>query len=167
VSSHIDLTRLFPRDRHLSLCSLGPSINLPSFSTATILWDSGYSTGWISHYPSSPSIHAIATNASLTISYPPSVAFPSNSTSNHLTLAFSALATIGWGPSFMANNSETLPGLKLSLSGNVVESNSTRKFTYNADGINGCESDEFTFACRFTKLTRHSLAISFDVSRLL
>jgi len=39
----------------------------------------------------------------------------------------------------MATEKETLPGLEVSVSGSVVESNSTRLFTYNAAEINGCE----------------------------
>lgn len=50
----------------------------------------------------------------------------------------------------METGKETLPGLEVSVSGNVVESNSTRLFTYNPAGINGCECsvtlhDHFAF----------------------
>ncbi|KAF5370512.1 hypothetical protein D9615_010337 [Tricholomella constricta] len=116
----------------------GPAINPSQFSPGVILWDAGHSsTGWISHFSTSRSISATASSKSLTISYPPSRAFPSLDTgsSNIMTFLISGFKHVSLGVEFMANSTSMLPGLRLTLSGNVV-AQSTWMFEYGNGALN-------------------------------
>ncbi|KAF5371592.1 hypothetical protein D9758_003428 [Tetrapyrgos nigripes] len=109
----------------------GAALNPTAFSPAQILWASGEGkgtgmdseVGWILHYPTSSVISAVATSTNLTISYPPSKAFPSNSSSssNIMSLLISGLKRVSLGPDFLANGTGELPGLRLDITGNFFD----------------------------------------------
>ncbi|KAG6816075.1 hypothetical protein H0H87_008803 [Tephrocybe sp. NHM501043] len=104
----------------------GPATSSEAFTPGLILWDAGegQATGWISHYATARTIRAVATDKNLTISYPPSRAFPDLTTgkSNIMTFLISGFRGITLPPDFAANESiAMLPGLKLMLQGNVVD----------------------------------------------
>ncbi|KAF8063496.1 hypothetical protein FPV67DRAFT_1701190 [Lyophyllum atratum] len=116
----------------------GPAINPTAFTPGVILWDAGQSgTAWISHYSTSRTISAIATSKNLTISYPPSRAFPDleTGTSKVMTFLISGFRHVSLGADFLENGTAVLPGLRLSLSGNVVV-HGTRLFEYGLGTLN-------------------------------
>ncbi|KAJ7499588.1 hypothetical protein FB451DRAFT_1118686, partial [Mycena latifolia] len=71
----------------------GAATNQAAYVPASILWDAGEANGgtaWFNMYPTSGSIAARASPSGLTISYPPSRAFPAftNTTSRAMTFLF-------------------------------------------------------------------------------
>lgn len=136
----------------------GPAINPGQFVPAVILWDtktagvawmlvSGFSWFCFSqaqatykHYSTSSTISAVATSKNLTVAYPPSKAFPANSTqsvlsSNIMTFLFSGINRVSLGTDFLVNGTADLPGLRLSVSGNVVTAGA-RTLIYGQSTIN-------------------------------
>ncbi|KAG6909244.1 hypothetical protein DXG01_001426 [Tephrocybe rancida] len=112
----------------------GPATSSEAFTPGIILWDAGagQATGWISHYATSRTIRAVATEKNLTISYPPSRAFPTFTTglSNVMTFLISGFRLVTLSEDLFANGSAVLPGLKLTLTGNVVDAGQ-RLFAYD------------------------------------
>ncbi|THU86168.1 hypothetical protein K435DRAFT_868537 [Dendrothele bispora CBS 962.96] len=129
----------------------GPALNPSQFQPAQVLWATGNiggggreEVGWILHYPSSPVINASASSNSLTVSYPPSQAFPgpnSTVTSNSMSFLFSGIKGVSLGNDFLMNGTAELPGLKLTVGGNVVdvvnEGKGNRTFVYGEEDLNG------------------------------
>ncbi|KAF9468734.1 hypothetical protein BDZ94DRAFT_1209084 [Collybia nuda] len=127
----------------------GPAINPSQFAPAVLLWSAGAAeTGWISHYATSRSVSAVATADNLTISYPKSRAFPNLSSiadSSVMTFFISGFKHVTLDTGFLANGSGTLPGLELSVSGNVPRQG-VRSFIYGAGSINDLLYYNLTFA---------------------
>ncbi|THU86169.1 hypothetical protein K435DRAFT_970410 [Dendrothele bispora CBS 962.96] len=128
----------------------GPSLNPSQFQPAQVLWATGNiggggreEVGWILHYPSSSVINASASPTSLTVSYPPSQAFPGpNATviSNSMSFLFSGIKGVSLGNDFLMNGTAELPGLKLTVGGSVVnavnEGKGNRTFVYGEEDLN-------------------------------
>ncbi|GLB42799.1 hypothetical protein LshimejAT787_1202480 [Lyophyllum shimeji] len=126
----------------------GPATNPTNFAPGVILWDAGQAgTGWISHYSTSRTIRAVATSQNLTISYPPSRAFPNLATgiSKTMTLLISGFRHVSLSPDFLANGTAVLPGLRLSVSGNVAV-HGARFFQYGVGTINDLMYYNLTYA---------------------
>ncbi|KAG6865534.1 hypothetical protein C0991_001727 [Blastosporella zonata] len=117
----------------------GPATSPSAFTPGIILWDAGegQATGWISHYATSRTIRAVVTEKNLSISYPPSRAFPDLATgkSNVMTFLVSGFRGVTLPPDFGSGGSANLPGLKLAVSGNVVDEGQ-RIFVYGVAFIN-------------------------------
>lgn len=77
----------------------------------------------------------MATSKDITITYPPSKAFPDTATtSNIMSILISGIFGVNLKQDFLANGTDTLPGLKLTLSGNVI--NGTRSLVYGQAKLN-------------------------------
>jgi hypothetical protein len=97
-------------------------------------------------YPTSASISAIASRTGLTISYPPSRAFPNTTlTSGVMTFLFAGIPHLSVPADLLANGTGVLPGLRLSVSGNVAEAG-TRTLVYGAGTINDLAYYNLTYA---------------------
>ncbi|KAK7026850.1 hypothetical protein VNI00_015392 [Paramarasmius palmivorus] len=124
----------------------GPASNPSQFVPANILWSTpSGSTAWMLHRSTSKTISAIATENNLTISYPPSKAFPSSDgpSSNTMTFLFSGHNFVTLPADFLANGTGELPGLSLRVSGNVL--NGTRTFQYGSGTINDLRYYDLTY----------------------
>ncbi|WWD16288.1 hypothetical protein CI109_100714 [Kwoniella shandongensis] len=126
----------------------GPSINQPSFSPGVILWDAGKGgagSGYISYYPSNPSCEIVASSTNLTIRYVPTVDWPNSTVSNAIQLSISSLPNFQLNKGAFANGQASLPGLDVSLSGNVVDQG-TFSLTFTGDAINSFEYYNLTYS---------------------
>jgi hypothetical protein len=83
------------------------------------------------YYPTNPSCSIIATSSNLTIRYPPSLDYPNITTSNSLQLSIASQPDFQLGKTAFSNHTASLPGLDVTLSGNVVEQGN-RSLTYGA-----------------------------------
>ncbi|KAF8875318.1 hypothetical protein BD779DRAFT_1563870 [Infundibulicybe gibba] len=102
----------------------GAAINPEQFAPAVILWDTGDSkVGWISHYSTSRTISAVASPGKLSISYPPSSAFPHlppSPGSNAMTFLISGFRGVSLGEDLLKNGTALFPGLQCSVSGTAT-----------------------------------------------
>ncbi|KIY52468.1 hypothetical protein FISHEDRAFT_35228 [Fistulina hepatica ATCC 64428] len=89
------------------------------------------------HFATSGSISAVASSTNLTIAYPPSRAFPDNSTtSDIMTFLISGITNVTLPGDFLSNGSSyDLPGLRLSVSGNVASGSTTLLYGASPDDV--------------------------------
>lgn len=136
----------------------GPSTAPTSFSPGVILWDTGdngagvgvisvsvrpcsvprhqisrrCSYEMLQYYPTTSTADIVATSQNLTIRYVPSQDFTNTSiSSNVVQLNILSQPDFQLGKSAFANNLASLPGLDLTLSGNIV-SQGNRSISYGA-----------------------------------
>jgi hypothetical protein len=83
------------------------------------------------YYPTNPSCSIIATSSNLTIRYPPSLDYPNITTSNSLQLSIASQPDFQLAKTAFSNHTASLPGLEVTLSGNVVEQGN-RSLAYGA-----------------------------------
>lgn len=106
----------------------GPFFATGSFTPGLIQWDTGVAKayiGWLSYHPSSGSTSAVASNTTLTISYPPSRAWP-NTSAKSSVFNF-RVSTFPDVPGFIFNQSTirddgsaSLPGLNIKFTGDFI-----------------------------------------------
>ncbi|KAF9004872.1 hypothetical protein BDZ89DRAFT_1049334, partial [Hymenopellis radicata] len=124
----------------------GPAANVNQFVPAALIWSTeAGGVAWMLHYPTSSSISAIATSTNLTITYPPSRAFPDDATSSKvMTFLFSGITGVSLPSDFLANGiSADLSGIRLSVSGNAASGN--RMFVYGSGTINDVSYYNLTY----------------------
>ncbi|KAJ3992040.1 hypothetical protein F5050DRAFT_1861295, partial [Lentinula boryana] len=139
----------------------GAAINPSVYVPASIMWHTPLGEiAWINHYPTSSVISAVATSKNLTISYPPSQAFPDNSTiSNAMSVLISGNHHTTLHKDFLLNGSAELPGLKLNISGSLF--GEKRTMIYVPDSINGLSFYNLTYFIPENFSEIPSLIISF------
>ncbi|KAJ7676870.1 hypothetical protein DFH06DRAFT_1169211 [Mycena polygramma] len=123
----------------------GAATNQAAYVPASIIWSIGTQTAWFNLYPTSGTISATASQKGITIANPASTAFNSTLTSNVMTFLFGGLPHLSLSADFLANGSGTLPGLRLTVSGNVVR-DGIRSLVYGAGTINDLPYYNLTYA---------------------
>ncbi|KAJ7348179.1 hypothetical protein DFH08DRAFT_158109 [Mycena albidolilacea] len=128
----------------------GAATNQAAYVPASIIWSTGTQTAWFNMYPTSGTIAASASRTGLTIAYPPSTAFASNTTvaaptSNVMTFLFGGFPHLSLPADFLANGTGTLPGLQLAVSGNVLSAG-VRTLVYGASTINDLPYYNLTYS---------------------
>lgn len=138
----------------------GPAKNPTAFTPAVMMWSTPYThslnyaqskASWLSLYPTTQTISAIASSSNLTIRFPPSKAFAANYTApTQMTLMFGTSPLSNLPSDFLVSSNVTqgmLPGMELTLSGNVASSAVNRSLTYDSSkNINGYFYYNLTFA---------------------
>lgn len=137
----------------------GPAKNPTAFTPAVMMWKTPdlhslhYAqpqASWLSLYPTTPAISATASPSNLTIRFPPSRAFAANYTApSQMTIMFSITPLAVIPADFLVASNETngkLPGIELSLGGNVASNAVHRSLTFDSSmDINGFYYYNLTF----------------------
>ncbi|KAJ7162860.1 hypothetical protein C8R46DRAFT_1101709 [Mycena filopes] len=127
----------------------GAATNQAAFVPASIIWSTGGRTAWFNMYPTSATISARASRTGLNISYPPSKASFNTtvalSPSTAMTFLITGFPHVSLPADFLANGTGTLPGLRVTVSGNVVSAGA-RSFVYGAGSINDLAYYNLTYA---------------------
>ncbi|KAJ6471753.1 hypothetical protein C8R47DRAFT_1297074 [Mycena vitilis] len=123
----------------------GAATNQVAYVPASIIWTTGTQTAWFNLYPTSGTISGTASQKGIIIAYPASSAFNSTLSSNVMTFLFGGLPHLSLSADFLANGSGILPGLRLTVSGNVVK-DGIRSLVYGAGTINDLQYYNLTYA---------------------
>ncbi|TKY85644.1 hypothetical protein EX895_005183 [Sporisorium graminicola] len=138
----------------------GPAKNPTAFTPAVMLWATPDTHGlkyaqpkasWLSLYPTTQTISATASSSNLTIRFPHSKAFAANYTvPTQMTLMVGTSPLNNLPSNFLVSSNSTngtLPGIELTLSGNVASSAVNRSLTFDSSkNVNGFYYYNLTFA---------------------
>lgn len=138
----------------------GPAKNPTAFTPAVVMWKTPDThslqyaqpkASWLSLYPTTQTISAIASSSNLTIRFPHSKAFAPNYTApTQMTLMFGTSPLNNLPSDFLVSSNRTrgkLPGIELELSGNVAGPEVNRTLSYDSSkNINGFYYYNLTFA---------------------
>lgn len=156
----------------------GPAKNPTAFTPAVMLWKTpdthslNYAqpkVSWLSLYPTTQTISASASASSLTIRFPPSIAFAANyTTPSHMTIMIGTSPLNNLPSDLLVSSNHTngaLPGIELTLSGNVASNVVERSLTYDSSkNVNGFYYYNLTFSLSsLPKSTVPELVVSYKV----